>query len=376
MESPKSQPKTLPKTLEDKPSVLAQIGCGYWGPNLLRSFTGQKNCHVKWLAELSAERRAYVDENFPKTKTTDDFEKVFQDKEVQGVVIATPASTHYDLVKKALEAGKHVFVEKPLALNLKEADDLVALAQTHRRTLMVGHTFLYNNAVIYLRELMDRGDLGQVMYFYSTRLNLGRVRSDLNAWWNLAPHDISILVYLMGGQLPATVSASGMDYIQKGIEDVVFATLTWPSGVMAHIQTSWLDPGKVRKLTIVGSNKMVTYDDVSDDKITIHNKGVDKIPSANGDMPYDDFNKFQLIHRSGDVLIPKIDFKEPLKNESAHFLDCIRNGRVPRTGPQHARDVVAVLEAGQKSLTTGLITKVTPNASREINRSWHDAIVV
>jgi predicted dehydrogenase len=360
---------------DEKPTILAQLGCGYWGPNLLRSFSSSRKCHVKWLAELSPERRAYVEENFPRTKTTANWQEVFDDKEVDGVIIATPASTHFTLVKQALEADKHVFVEKPLAMCVKEADELVALAAARRKTLMVGHTFLYNNAVQYVRDLMERGELGQVFYFYSHRLNLGRVRSDLNAWWNLAPHDISILVYLMGGQLPKTVSARGMDYIQPGIEDVVFATLTWPSGVMAHIQTSWLDPGKVRKLTIVGSNKMVTYDDVSDDKIIIYNKGVDRVPSEKTPMPYDDFNKYQLIHRTGDVMIPKIDFKEPLKNESSHFIECLRNKSVPRTGPQHARDVVAVLEAGQKSLKSGLITEVQPN-QRKRERSREDEISV
>jgi predicted dehydrogenase len=215
---------------------------------------------------------------------------------------------------------------------------------------MVGHTFLYNAAVRYVRRLLDQGELGRIYYIYSQRLNLGQVRSDVNAWWNLVPHDVSILLYLMGGELPVSVAAHGVDYIQPGIEDVVFATLTWANRVTAHVQVSWLDPGKVRKMTLVGSRKMVVYDDVSDDKIAVLDKGVDRVPKAGERMDYDHFNNYQLFHRAGDVWLPRIEFQEPLKVETAHFLECVRTGQTPLTGPQHARDVVAVLEAGQQSL--------------------------
>jgi predicted dehydrogenase len=330
-------------------TTLAQLGCGYWGPNLLRNFSTLPGCRVKWVAEPSPERRAYVEQNYPRTETTPEWERAVGDPEVEGVIISTPASTHYALARAALQAGKHVFVEKPLAMSVAEADELLALT-AEGQTLMVGHTFLYNPAVRYVKRLLEEGELGPVYYIYSQRLNLGQVRSDVNAWWNLAPHDVSILLYLMGGELPTSVAAHGVDYIQSGIEDVVFATLTWPSRVTAHIQVSWLDPGKVRKMTLVGSRKMVVYDDVSDDKIAIYDKGVDRVPRAGQRMDYDHFNNFQLLHRAGDVLLPRIQFREPLGLEAAHFVECIQTGQEPLTGGRHGRDVVAVLEAGQQAL--------------------------
>jgi predicted dehydrogenase len=189
-----------------------------------------------------------------------------------------------------------------------------------------------------------------VYYIYSQRLNLGQVRTDVNAWWNLAPHDISILLYLMEGALPVSVSAQGVPYIQPNIEDVVFAILTWATGVTAHIHVSWLDPSKTRKMTIVGSRKMLVYDDVSDDKIAVIDKGIDRVPKAGERMDYDYFSTYQLLHRAGDILLPRIHFTEPLHVEAAHFLDCVRTGQTPLSGPTHARNVVSVLEAGQTSL--------------------------
>jgi len=334
-------------------NILAQIGCGYWGPNLLRNFSAQPGCHVKWVAEQSPQRRAFVEAGYPKTKAVPDWETALNDPDVEAVIIATPAATHYTLARSALKSGKHAFVEKPLAMSTQEADDLTALAASTGRTLMAGHTFLYNAAVRHVKQLLEKGELGDVYYIYSQRLNLGQVRSDVNAWWNLAPHDVSILLYLMNGELPASVSAHGVDYIQPGIEDVVFAVLTWRNRVTAHIHVSWLDPGKVRKMTLVGGRRMVVYDDVSDDKITLLDRGVDRVPKAGERMDYDQFNAYQLIHRTGDVWLPRIDFQEPLKVEATHFLECIRTGQTPLTGPRHARDVVAVLEAGQQSLREG-----------------------
>ena len=333
--------------------TLAQIGCGYWGPNLLRNFSAMPDCWVKYVVEVSEERRNYVETNFPKTLAVADMDQAFSDPQIDAVLIATPAATHYELTKRALAHGKHVFVEKPLATSTVEAEELGALAQANGRTLMAGHTFLYNAAVRYVKKLLDDGELGQVYYIYSQRLNLGQVRSDVNAWWNLAPHDVSILLYLMKGKLPITVSAVGVSYIQPGIEDVVFATLTWAEGITAHIHVSWLDPGKVRKMTFVGSRKMVVYDDVGDDKIMVLDKRVERVPKIGERMDYDEFNNYQLIHRTGDVWLPRISFQEPLKVEAAHFLDCLRTGEQPLTGAKHARDVVAVLEATQTALRTG-----------------------
>src|SRR5215471_18998192 len=332
--------------------VIAQIGCGYWGPNLLRNFSAQSLCWVKYVADERPERLSYVKANYPRTQVVNHIAEVLSDPQVDAVVIATPAATHYQLTKEVLLANKHVFVEKPLATSTRHADELIALANARQRILMAGHTFLYNAAVRYTKNLLDQGELGQVYYIYSQRLNLGQVRSDVNAWWNLAPHDVSILLYLMKNELPASVSAVGISYIQPGIEDVVFATLKWPSGVTAHIHVSWLDPGKVRKMTFVGSRKMVIYDDVGEDKIIVLDKGVDRVPKIGERMDYDQVN-YQLVHRTGDVWLPRIAFQEPLKVEARHFLDCLRTGAEPLTGPKHARDVVAVLEATQTALETG-----------------------
>jgi predicted dehydrogenase len=342
---------------------VGQIGCGYWGPNLLRNFSANAKCEVTWVAEQSEQRRTYVNDNYPKTKTTTDAADIINDADVDAVIIATPASTHYELAKTCLKAGKHIFVEKPLAMYTQEADALVALAANVGKTLMVGHSFLYNAAVNYAKKLVDDGELGETYYMYSQRLNLGQVRTDVNAWWNLAPHDVSILLYLMNGELPVSVTARGVDYIQPGIEDVVFATMTWANGVTAHIHVSWLDPGKIRRLTLVGSRKMVIYDDVSDDKIKVYDKGVDRIPKVGERMDYDNFNNYQILHRSGDIFIPKINFQEPLKIEVAHFLDCVTTGETPITGPKHARDVVAVMEMVQQALAADRNQRVTRSKS-------------
>ena len=340
-------------TDDEKIIAVAQVGCGYWGPNVLRNFSAQPGCWVKFVVEISPERQAYVRANFPKSQVVSDLDSVLKDPEIDAVIISTPASSHFELAKQVLESGKHAFVEKPLATSTEQADELVALAAKTGKTLMAGHTFLYNAAVRYSQKLLRDESLGRLYYIYSQRLNLGQVRSDVNAWWNLAPHDVSILLYLMNGELPASVSAVGVSYIQPGIEDVVFATLQWASGVTGHIHVSWLDPGKIRKMTLVGSRKMVVYDDVSDDKITIFDKGVDRVPKIGERMDYDQSGSYQLIHRTGDIWLPKISFQEPLKTEAAHFLDCLRNGEPPLTGPKHARDVVAVLEATQVALRSG-----------------------
>ena len=334
-------------------TVIAQMGCGYWGPNLLRSFSAQPGCHVKWVVDPSPARRDFVQKNFPRSKTTAELREVLGDPSVQAVIVSTPADTHFPLGKQVLEAGKHLFVEKPLALNTKDADELLALADRSGLMVMAGHTFLYNPAVRYMKDFVDRGELGELYYLYSHRLNLGQVRSDVNAWWNLAPHDVSILLYLRNGKLPASVTAHGVDYIQPGIEDVVFATLTWDDRVTAHVHVSWLDPGKVRQMTLVGSRKMLVYDDVAEDKIRILDKGVDRVPRAGERMDYDRNDGYQLTQRAGDILLPRIQFKEPLQLEAAHFLDCLRTGAKPLTGGAHARDVVAVLEAVDVALKTG-----------------------
>lgn len=345
-----------------KITTLAQLGCGYWGPNLVRNFSRLHNARLKWVVDTDPARRSYIEENFPKVQTSDDWKSILEDPEVEAVIIATAASTHFQFVKAALLAKKHVFVEKPLATSTLEADELVALAAHADRTLMVGHTFLYNPAVRYLKGILTRGDLGSLYYIYSHRLNLGQVRSDVNVWWNLAPHDVSILLYLMDGELPVSVSAHGADYIQDRIEDVAFVTLTWADKLIANIQVSWLDPAKVRRMTLVGTKKMVIYDDVLDQKITILDKGVDRVPIAGEKMDYDE-SGFKIQHRKGDVWQPQIPSEEPLHVEAKHFVECVQNKRTPLTGPAHARDVVAILEAGDQALKSGKRVPVRPRAA-------------
>jgi len=334
---------------------VAQVGCGYWGPNLLRNLVSIPDCRVKWVVETAPDRAHYVTANFKESKVTDNLEDVLSDPAVSAVVVATPAATHKEIVLKALNAGKHVLVEKPLALNVPDAEEILLAAKKNGLVLMAGHTFLFNAAVGYLAEVLKWDQLGKLFYIYAQRLNLGRVRADVNAWWNLAPHDVSILLHLLGGEEPEKVNAVGMEYIQPGVEDVVFATLTWPNKVIANIQVSWLDPNKVRRMTFVGSQKMAEFDDVADNKITIFDHGVDKI-RLGGEMDFDDKTFFQLKHRKGDVVSPFIEMKEPLRAELEHFLDCIENGKTPLTDAKHALSVVRVMSAVEKSYKNGGVT--------------------
>jgi predicted dehydrogenase len=226
--------------------VLAQLGCGYWGPNLLRNFSSLPNCRVKYVVDFSPERRAFVEKQFPGVMAVDSFDVVLKDKEVQGVVIATPAATHFQLAKDSLLAGKHVFVEKPLATRVSEVDELGKIASERKLVVMAGHTFVYNAAVRFVKKLMDAGELGEVRYIYSQRLNLGRIRSDIDALWNFAPHDISIIQYWLGDPEPLSVLRQGMDYMQDSVDDVVFLNIVYPNKIMANVHVSWLDPAPKR----------------------------------------------------------------------------------------------------------------------------------
>jgi predicted dehydrogenase len=324
--------------------VLAQFGCGYWGPNLLRNFSSLKNATVKYVVDASAERRAFVQTNFPRTQAIDSTATVFADPEVDAIIIATPAASHFTLAKQALEAGKNVFVEKPLATQVSEVDELTKLATAKNLVVMVGHTFIYNSAVRYVKKLIDAGDLGEVRYIYSQRLNLGRIRSDIDALWNFAPHDISIIQYWLGDPTPVSVSRQGMAYMQDGIDDVVFLSLKYPNKIMANIHVSWLDPQKVRKMIVVGSKKMVIYDDVADDKIAIYDKGIDKKAVLGENMDFDAPRPPEFNYRSGDILLPQVKFIEPLRVEAEHFVESIKNKTTPLTGLAHARTVVSILE--------------------------------
>jgi predicted dehydrogenase len=322
---------------------IAQIGVGYWGPNLLRNLVANKSCRVKTVVDLSKERRDYVKSLYPAIQVSDDINHAFQDVEINGVVIATPVATHYELAIQALESGKHVLVEKPLARSVEEVENIGRLAAKTNLVAMVGHTFLYNAAVRYVKKIIDSGEIGDVRYIYSQRLNLGRIRSDVDALWNFAPHDISIIQYWLGDPEPISVIKRGVDYIQEKIDDVVFINILYPKKIMANIHVSWLDPQRARLMTIVGSKKMVIYDDTAENKIAIYDKGIDRRAVLGEHMDYDNPHFQAFDHRSGDVLLPKIDFKEPLKVEVEHFFDCIQNGTECLTGVDHAKKVVQIL---------------------------------
>jgi len=324
------------------------VGCGYWGPNLLRNFSECPDCTVKMVADHDEDRIEYVLQKYPEVVATKDHKDLYSD-EIDAVVVATPASSHYKLTKEFLEKGKHVLAEKPLAMNVAEAEELVAIAKEKNLKLMVGHTFEFNEAVRELKRQIDGGVVGKPYYFYAQRLNLGIVRQDVNALWNLAPHDISILLYLIG-KMPVSLCCHGYDFIQDNIEDVVFMVLHFPDDIIAHVQVSWLDPGKVRKMTVVGSEKMIVYDDMDDSKIQIYDKGIKKKNITDSLGRYDDFGKYQLIKNAGDVMFPKINFVEPLKEECFDFIASIIQDRDPLTNGENGLNVVRVLEAAQKSI--------------------------
>ena len=326
---------------------IAQIGVGYWGPNLLRNLDANSQCTVKAVVDLSEERRNFVSSHYPNIQTTDDIETIINDSDIDGIVIATPVSTHFDLAMKSLQTGKHILVEKPMAKTVNEVNEIGALANEKNVVAMVGHTFLFNAAVRQVKKIIDAGELGDIRYIYSQRVNLGRIRNDVDALWNLAPHDISIIQYWLDEPEPVNMTRKGMDYVQNGVDDVVFMNIEYPNSVMAHIHVSWLDPHKIRRMTVVGSKKMVVYDDIAKNKITIYDKGIDRMAVLGERMDFDDPSTFLFNHRDGDVTIPRIKWVEPLKSEIQHFFDCILNNEPCITGADHAAKVVNILGAAQ-----------------------------
>jgi predicted dehydrogenase len=320
------------------------IGCGYWGPNLIRNFINLKEADVRIASDLDEGRLRHMKQLYPSLTTTTDYREIIKDESIDAVVIATPVSTHYQLAAEALEAGKHVFCEKPLTQSVDEGVKLVVLADENNRTLMVGHTFVYTAAVNKVKDLIRSGELGDIHYMSTARVNLGLFQEDINVVWDLAPHDVSIMNYILGSR-PAAVSAVGHSYIQPGIQDVSFVTLRYPGSILANLHVSWLNPNKIRSTTVVGSKKMLVYDDISSlEKIRIYDKGVDVIPH------YDTFGEFQLSYRYGDIHIPKLDEAEPLKMECQHFIDCIE-GSEPRSSGRHGLEVLIVLDAIDKSMS-------------------------
>jgi predicted dehydrogenase len=330
--------------------TIGQLGCGYWGPNLLRNFLKIDDVHQIFVNDTNEEMLTKIKSEFISIETGLSTNDIIESKKINAIVIALPAALHYEYTKKALLADKHVLVEKPLSMKSDESLELIRMAKEKNKVLMVGHTFLYNSAVRKAKEYIDSGELGDIYYIFSQRLNLGRVRQDINAMWNLAPHDISIINYWLG-ETPSNVMAKGVSFLQEGIEDLVFIHLDFPSGKSAHIHVTWLDPLKTRKMVIVGSKKMLVYDDVStDSKIMILDKGIDKSLKENFEHEIYDYALFQLKNRIGDILIPHFNFDEPLKSECKHFVDCIINGNNPLTDGENGLEVVKVLEAAQKHL--------------------------
>ncbi|MBI1745182.1 MAG: Gfo/Idh/MocA family oxidoreductase [Acidobacteria bacterium] len=319
------------------------VGAGYWGINLVRNFAQLPSARLLACCDLDADRFDRIRAAGGPVFCTTRLEELLANSEVEGVIIATSAAHHAAVARQCLLAGKHVFVEKPLTLNAEDAKMLVHLAEERRRVLMVGHLMQYHPGTEMLKQLIEKGELGEIFYLYSQRLNLGIVRKDENALWSFAPHDLSVILYLFGEE-PLDVTARGESYIQPGIEDVVFVNLRFKDRRMAQIQLSWLDPHKVRRLTIVGSKKMVVFDDVeSSEKIRIYDKGVDYAPSV---VSYNE----SLTLRSGDILIPSLKMTEPLRLECQHFVECIRDGKTPRSDGLAGLRVVKVLEAAQVSM--------------------------
>lgn len=323
--------------------TIGVLGLGYWGPNLARNFAALPNAEVTWLcdgnpAALDRQRAAH-----PAAKLTASFDDLLNDDALDAVVIAAPVPQHAELTLAAIAAGKHVFVEKPLGATLEEAERVAAAAAESDRIVMVGHLLEYHPAVEKLKGLIDDGELGEIRYVYSTRLNLGKLRTDENALWSLGPHDVSVALALIGEE-PSELVAHGESYMNEGVEDVVFGYLRFPSGVAAHLHISWLDPHKQRRITVVGSKRMATFDDMSiEGKLTIYDKGFDQSFESYG----------EYLARSGDITMPEISNEEPLRIECRHFVECIQSGERPRTDAESGLRTVRVLEGLQQSLRAG-----------------------
>jgi predicted dehydrogenase len=325
-----------------QPLRVGVVGLGYWGPNLARNFAQLPEAELAWCCDADDERRARAAAQFPEARMTARLEDLLEDGSLDAVVVATPVPTHHALAKAALAAGKHVFVEKPLAWTAAEARELEALSADGGRTLMVGHLLRFHPGVVKLRELIDSGELGDVLYVYGNRQNLGVIREDENALWSLGVHDISVVLYLLGGR-PVEVSARGESYVRPGVEDVVFGYVKLPTGQVGHLHLSWLDPHKMRKMTVVGSKRMAVFDDMEPErKVTVYDKGPVEIAPG------------KISTHTGDITIPAISREEPLRIECRAFVEAVRSGGASH--PANAAEgvaVVEVLEAMQQSLERG-----------------------
>ncbi len=324
-------------------SKVAVIGAGYWGKNLVRTFhqMGVLEC----VCDLNPHILKKTQEKYPDLKLLNDYQDVFSDSTIDCVVIATPAVTHFDLVTQSLNAGKHVFIEKPLALNVEEGEKLVALAKQKSKTLMVGHILQYHNAIIKLKELIDQGELGKIQYIYSNRLNIGKIRSEENILWSFAPHDISVILMFLN-EMPENVYTTGESYLQKGIYDVTMTNLKFPSGVKAHIFVSWIHPFKEQKLVVVGDKKMAVFDDVSTEKLFLYPHKVEWIDR-------------HPVASKGEAEVVSFKTEEPLMNECKHFIECIEKHNQPKTDGDEGLEVLRVLQYSQESLNTSKAIEVS-----------------
>jgi len=334
---------------------IGVVGCGYWGPNLIRNFSSLPECDLTLMCDLNPQRLKHMKSLYPQVEGHMDFAHMLNGAGLDAVVIATSLGTHHRMAKASLEAGKHTFIEKPMAGSVEQCEELIHIAQKNGLVLMVGHTFLYSPPIRRIKEIIQHGDIGDIRYISARRLNLGLFQKDINVAWDLAPHDISIVLYIME-EFPKTVNCSGTANITPGVEDVTSMSITFGKSRFATIQSSWLDPRKVREMTIVGSKRMIVYDDVeAQEKIKIYDARVDVPPH------YDTFAEFHYSYHYGDRYIPYVKQEEPLRIECQHFLDCIRQGTTPLTSGVQGMEVVRVLEAASASLKQngGLISLST-----------------
>jgi predicted dehydrogenase len=329
-----------PMNDERPPIRVGVVGLGYWGPNLARNLAAIPSCELAWLCDASEHAREKLGRSFPGVRATGALDELLGDDRLDAVVLATPVPTHAELAIAVAGAGKHCFVEKPLATNAADAQRAVAAAANAGKILMVGHLLEYHPAVARLKEMVDSDELGGLYYIYGNRLNLGKLRADENALWSLGAHDVSVALHLIGEE-PDECLAHGASYVREGVQDVVFCYLRFPSGIVAHLHLSWLDPHKERRITVVGSRRMATFDDMLiEGKLTVYDKGFDEDTRSWG----------EYIARSGDTFSPRIPNLEPLRIECEHFLECIRTGATPRSDGHSGLRVVRVLEQLQNSL--------------------------
>lgn len=323
---------------------VAVIGCGYWGPNLVRNFSFLSGCKVKTVCDISSDRLAHIKKLNPNMEVTRQFDDVVRDSNIDAVAIATPVCLHFEMAKKCLQAGKHTLIEKPMASSVKECEELIELADSHKLTLMVGHTFIFSTPVKKVKEIVASGELGEIQYISSRRLNLGLFQKDINVAWDLAPHDISIILYVLDA-CPVSVNCQGKYHVTEGIEDVTNMTLNFTNGAFATVQSSWLDPNKIRETMFVGRKKMLVYDDLEPiEKIKVYDKRVEIPPH------YDTYAEFQYSYHYGGMYAPFLKLVEPLKGECEHFLNCIRTGAKSESSGLDGLKVVQVLEAATESL--------------------------